>query len=133
MQHSHCLPLPKGAGRSMAKTAKRTRLIFTLGLTIAFFVLGLRCAEAEGLANQRQTDLASEIRADQTLGEVHRMAQDVLKSSLTAGNGYGEVWIRDLNTSIEVAWEVNPPARLREALLTFLKFQGTKGDIVDGY
>src|SRR5208283_2222530 len=68
-----------------------------------------------------------------TLGEVHRMAQDVLKSGLTAGNGYGEVWIRDLNTFIEVALEVNPPARLREALLTFLKFQGTNGDIVDGY
>jgi hypothetical protein len=61
------------------------------------------------------------------------MAQKLLKGGLNAGSGYGEVWIRDLNTFIGVALEVNPPQRLREALLTFLKFQGTNGDIIDGY
>ena len=61
------------------------------------------------------------------------MAQDLLKGGLNAGSGYSQVWIRDLNTFINVALEVNPPARFREALLTFFKFQGTDGDIVDGY
>ena len=61
------------------------------------------------------------------------MAQDLLKIGLNAGSGYGEVWIRDLNTFITVALEVNPPQRIREALLTFFKLQGPGGDIVDCY
>jgi len=77
--------------------------------------------------------LAQTILADQTLQEVHRMAQELLKGGLNAGSGYGEIWIRDLNTFIEVALEVNPPQRIRDVLLTFFKFQGTNGDIVDGY
>ncbi len=81
----------------------------------------------------RQTALAREILADPVLPAVHQMARQLLKSGLNAGSGYGEVWIRDLNTFIEVALEVNEPARFREALLTFFKFQGTNGDIVDGY
>ena len=81
----------------------------------------------------RQTTLAREILADPVLPAVHEKARQLLKSGLNAGSGYGEVWIRDLNTFIEVALEVNEPARFREALLTFFKFQGTNGDIVDGY
>lgn len=77
--------------------------------------------------------LAQEILADPLLSEIHSMAQTLLKSGLNAGSGYGEVWIRDLNTFIEVSLEVNEPARIRESLLTFFKFQGTNGDIVDGY
>ena len=81
----------------------------------------------------RQTTLAREILADPVLPAVHEQARQLLKSGLNAGSGYGEVWIRDLNTFIEVALEVNEPARFREALLTFFKLQGTNGDIVDGY
>lgn len=77
--------------------------------------------------------LAAQIRADSTLSDVHRMAKDLLKGNLNAGSGYDEVWIRDSNTFIEVALEVNPPQRFREALLNFFKFQGSNGDIVDGY
>ena len=43
------------------------------------------------------------------------------------------MWIRDLNTFIEVALEVNDPPAIRAALLRFFQFQGTTGDIVDGY
>jgi hypothetical protein len=87
---------------------------------------------AERSANS-QADLARQILADRTLTEVHQMAKDLLKRGFNAGSGYGEVWIRDLNTFIEVSLEVNPQERLREALLPFFKFQGTNGDIVDGY
>jgi hypothetical protein len=80
-----------------------------------------------------ERELAERILADQTLQDVHQRAQTLLKSGLNAGSGYGEVWIRDLNTFIEVALEINEPARFREALLTFFKFQGPEGDIVDGY
>lgn len=94
------------------------------------------CARSEESAvSDRKTDpeLAREILADPTLPVVHRMAQRLLASGFNAGSGYGEVWIRDLNTFIELALEVNPPQRLREVLLTFFKFQGADGDIVDGY
>ncbi len=100
---------------------------------LCFIALGACSAETAGLPHRRAAELARQIRADSTLREVHQMAKDLLRGGLNAGSGYGEVWIRDLNTFIEVALEVNPPPRLREALLTFFKFQGTNGDIVDGY
>ncbi len=81
----------------------------------------------------RRSALAREILADQTLRDTHQMACTLLQSGLNAGSGYGEVWIRDLNTFIEVALEVNDHQRFRDALLTFFKFQGAGGDIVDGY
>jgi DUF1680 family protein len=90
-------------------------------------------AGSRDLTQLSEKELARRIRSDQTLTQVHGMAKDLLKSGLNAGSGYSEVWIRDLNTFIEVALQVNPPERLREALLIFLKFQGATGDIVDGY
>jgi glycogen debranching enzyme len=80
-----------------------------------------------------QAALAREILADRSLHDVHEMARKVFEDGLTAGSGYSEVWIRDLNTFIEVALEVTEPQRLRESLLTFFKFQGANGDIADGY
>lgn len=77
--------------------------------------------------------LASEIVADQTLRTVHQKALRLLATGLNAGNGYGEVWIRDLNTFIELSLETNSPQRIRDALMIFIKFQGPTGDIVDGY
>jgi hypothetical protein len=78
-------------------------------------------------------ELAKQIRDDASLRQVHQMALDLLKSSLNAGAGYKQVWIRDLNTFIEVSLEVNPRSVLRDALLTFCRFQGAEGDIPDGY
>jgi hypothetical protein len=90
-------------------------------------------AAAAGARGKQDARLAREILDDRTLREVHQMARKLLQSGLTAGSGYGEVWIRDLNTFIEVALAGNDPARYRESLLTFFKFQGPTGDIVDGY
>jgi glycogen debranching enzyme len=61
------------------------------------------------------------------------MARTLLKADLTAGQAYREVWIRDLNTFIDVALEVNDRAKLRDALLTILAFQGEDGNVPDGY
>lgn len=77
--------------------------------------------------------LASEILADSDLPLVLDKARALLKTGLTAGSGYGEVWIRDLNTFIEVSLEVNPAADIRAALLTFFKFQEANGDVPDGF
>ena len=108
-------------------------LACALALTIGLWAVPARSAETGSTAKPRDAELAREILADQTLNEVREMAKDLLKGRFNAGSGYGEVWIRDLNTFIEVALEVNPPERLREALLPFFEFQGTNGDIVDGY
>ncbi len=78
-------------------------------------------------------ELAARILADTDLLEVLRGARRLLHTGLNAGDGYGEVWIRDLNTFIELSVSWNDPQPIREALLTFLKFQGEGGDIVDGY
>lgn len=95
--------------------------------------------EDSGLATMRAATLdrdqtlASEILADPDLPFVLQKARALLKTGLTAGSGYGEVWIRDLNTFIELSLEVTPAADIRSALLTFFMFQEANGDIPDGY
>jgi glycogen debranching enzyme len=77
--------------------------------------------------------LAGKILSNPDLPLVLEKAKSILKKGLTAGSGYGEVWIRDLNTFIELALEVQDKAELRRALLTFFHFQGKDGNIIDGY
>ncbi|MGE5295280.1 MAG: polysaccharide lyase family protein, partial [Solirubrobacterales bacterium] len=81
----------------------------------------------------QESVLAKRILADPNLPTVLAKAKDLLKTGFNAGSGYGEVWIRDLNTFIELSLQVNDPKPIREALLTFFKFQGPEGDIPDGY
>jgi hypothetical protein len=102
-------------------------LIFSISAAIALTAVGARAQKSNDAA------LAKQIRNDATLRQVHQMALDLLKSGLNAGKGYRAVWIRDLNTFIDVSLAANPPAPLRDALLTFFKMQGPEGDIVDGY
>jgi hypothetical protein len=103
-------------------------------------IVAILCMIAPGLPAQASSgksgsdaELAKQIRSDESLRHVHQMALDLLQGGLNAGSGYSSVWIRDLNTFIEVSLEVNPHPLLRDALLTFVKFQGPTGDIVDGY
>lgn len=77
--------------------------------------------------------LAQEILADQDLITVHQRAKTLLKTGLNAGSGYGEVWIRDLNTFIELALQVQDQEQIRRSLLVFFHFQGQDGNIIDGY
>lgn len=77
--------------------------------------------------------LARAIVEDTLMNRVEQMALDVVKGGFNAGDGYGEVWIRDYNTFITLAMEVMPDSLVREQLLTFLRFQGATGDIVDGF
>lgn len=74
-----------------------------------------------------------QILENEMMSQVEEMARQVVKSGFNAGDGYGEVWIRDFNTFIELAMEVNSDATIEEALNTFFMFQGPTGDIVDGY
>lgn len=67
------------------------------------------------------------------MDQVHRMAYKTVSTGLNAGDGYGEVWIRDFNTFIQVAMDVMPDKNVQDCLNTFFHFQGAEGDIVDGY
>jgi len=104
-----------------------------LAVAICLFapILQAQASVAEG--GNTNAALAKQIREDQSLRQVHQMALDLLKGGLNAGTHYPQVWIRDLNTFIIVALEANPRGALRDSLLTFFKFQGPEGDIVDGY
>lgn len=77
--------------------------------------------------------LAQQIIQDTLMNRVEAMALDVVKGGFNAGDGYGEVWIRDYNTFIELAMEVMPDSLIQDNLLTFFRFQGETGDIVDGF
>lgn len=77
--------------------------------------------------------LAQKIKSDERISTVKNMAEELIKKGLTAGDSYVEVWARDLNTFVEAASIVSDQQRVREALVTFFKFQHKDGNIPDGY
>ncbi len=78
-------------------------------------------------------ELKATIEADTRLDSVSARAQRLVASGLNAGDGYEEVWIRDLNTFITLSCEVGNKDSLRESLIRFFKFQAPDGNIADGY
>ena len=100
-----------------------------------FLTATLGCLTASAWANE-EDDLRivqKQILENRPIDEVNRMAHQIVSSGLNAGDGYGEVWIRDFNTFIQVAMDVSPDSVVTHALNTFFHFQGKTGDIVDGY
>lgn len=98
-----------------------------LGLTILTTLSA--CSPSAGMA----PELAATINSDSRLDSVCMRAQRLVSGGLNAGDGYDEVWIRDLNTFITLSCNVGNKEALREALIRFFKFQGTDGNIADGY
>jgi hypothetical protein len=98
-----------------------------------YAIAGLSLLAGGGPARSDEAALGRQILADEELAEVLDQARTLLRGGLNAGSGYGEVWVRDLNTFIELALEVNDPDAIRASLLTFFRFQGEDGDVVDGY
>ncbi|MGY4384047.1 glycogen debranching enzyme [Pedobacter sp. UYP24] len=70
---------------------------------------------------------------DTMLKTVKSMAENLVKKGFTAGDGYGEVWIRDFNTFMNVSCKVSDHELIKKNLITFLKFQQPDGSILDGY
>jgi glycogen debranching enzyme len=64
---------------------------------------------------------------------VKTMAEELIKKGFNAGDGYGEVWIRDFNTFMDVACKVHDKATIRKSIITFFLFQQNDGAILDGY
>ena len=89
--------------------------------------------ERETRSTISSRELSQEILTNGDLPAVLEQAREVLGTGLNAGSGYGEVWIRDLNTFIELALEVQNKQQIRRSLLVFFHFQGEDGNIIDGY
>ncbi|GAA3561800.1 hypothetical protein [Snuella lapsa] len=83
--------------------------------------------------NKENKALAKKILTDPGFKEVKERALEVVKTGFNAGDGYGEVWIRDYNTFIELSAEVFDKETLKENLLVFFRLQGEDGNIIDGF
>lgn len=108
------------------------RKISILGLGVLCSMVSLQT----NAGNEKEAELRivqKNILEDPLMDQVHRMAYKTVSTGLNAGDGYGEVWIRDFNTFIQVAMDVMPDKNVQDCLNTFFHFQGAEGDIVDGY
>ena len=65
--------------------------------------------------------------------QVKSEGEALLKNGFRAGDGYGEVWIRDFNTFMELSCKVNDKDVIKKHLITFFQLQQTDGEVVDGY
>ena len=83
--------------------------------------------------NVENEKLANEIKTNEEFKFVKNKAIEVVKTGFNAGDGYGEVWIRDYNTFIELSAEVFKSKELEENLLVFFRLQGEDGNIIDGF
>lgn len=84
-------------------------------------------------SNNSQNGWQTSMKNDSSFQMVKDMATHTIKSGFNAGDGYGEVWIRDYNTFINLATLVHPKEQIKEQLLLFFKLQGTDGNIADGF
>ena len=107
------------------------RTICVLFITTICAVFCFSCGE--GTTKNADKELANRILNDTLMAKVEAMALEVVKGGFTAGDSYGEVWIRDYNTFIELAMDVMPDDVIQDNLLTFFRMQGKTGDIVDGF
>ena len=98
----------------------------TIAFALCLLLLGCK-------AQNENTQLAQEVLNNEQFTEVKERALAVVKTGFNAGDGYGEVWIRDYNTFIELSAEVFDSKELEENLLVFFKLQGQDGSIIDGF
>lgn len=101
------------------------KLLFGAGMLVATYA----CNTPQAMS----PELAQRINTDARLDSVCARAERLVARGLNAGDGYEEVWIRDLNTFISLACEVGDKKQIREALVHFFQFQGADGNIADGY
>ncbi len=78
-------------------------------------------------------ELIQNIQQNETFDFVKDKALEIVKTGFNAGDGYGEVWIRDYNTFIELSCEVFDQETIKENLLVFFRMQGEDGNILDGF
>lgn len=98
---------------------------------ILAIMLAVSCTWAT--AAKPKNILADKVKSNSSYPFIVEKAKAVMKTGFNAGDGYGEVWIRDYNTFIELACDVYDAKTVKENLLVFFTLQGTDGNIVDGF
>jgi len=106
--------------------------ICVIGIWILFLLFFSGCSNTKH-ADKMSAELSEKIKIDERFSIITERAEDLIKTGLNAGDGYSQVWIRDLNTFIETACVVGDKGKIREALSTFFVYQGEDGNIIDGY
>ena len=99
-----------------------------IGLVLMLFI-----GSCQNQAERKTAELRTKIKIDRYFPYVKAKALEVMKAGFNAGDGYREVWIRDYNTFIQLAAQVNDKAILKENLLVFFRMQGEDGNILDGF
>ncbi|NQU54137.1 MAG: hypothetical protein HQ522_16540 [Bacteroidetes bacterium] len=97
---------------------------------IIFLLLALLSCNTKPTQNKEQ-DIKT--KSKEYFEFTKKKALEIVKTGFNAGDGYGEVWIRDYNTFIELSSEVFEAETLKENLLVFFKMQGDDGNIIDGF
>lgn len=90
--------------------------------TAAIALASWSCSQPNGEINY-----AHEIANNTLMDSVDAMARQIIRQGFNAGDGYGEVWIRDYNTFIELSMEELPDSAVRHNLNVFWHFQGEAG------
>lgn len=98
----------------------------TLAYISAFGFLFSGCAD-------NTPDYAKFIASNTLMDQVDSMARAVVADGFNAGSMYGEVWIRDFNTFIELSMDVLPDEDVLRNLNLFWAFQAADGGVVDGF
>lgn len=101
-------------------------------LTLILF-LGLYVLFGCNSVSKEDKQLASDITNNSNFILVKEKARNIISTGFSAGDGYGEIWIRDFNTFMNLSMEVHDNEIIKEKLLMFFKFQGADGNIIDGY
>ena len=101
-------------------------------LTLFFLAMVLLSCNTKPEENG-DADLMKKVKNNEYFDFTKKKALEVVKTGFNAGDGYGEVWIRDYNTFIELSAEVFPDTVLKENLLVFFRMQGEDGNIIDGF
>jgi len=96
-------------------------------------IILITAASCSNQPQKKSSELVSKIKSDSYFPFVKSKALEVMKAGFNAGDGYREVWIRDYNTFIQLAAQVNDKAILKENLLVFFRMQGEDGNIIDGF
>ena len=99
-------------------------------ITFLIIILALASCNTKHVKN---SELKDQAQSNEYFAFTKEKALEIVKTGFNAGDGYGEVWIRDYNTFIELSSEVFEAEVLKENLLVFFKMQGDDGNIIDGF
>jgi len=110
---------------------KNSKYMKKVNLLILVAIVFFGCTTA--VSKKEKRELAEKIRTDENFDFVKNKALEIVKSGFNAGDAYGEVWIRDYNTFIELSAQVFEPQAMKKNLMVFLRLQGDDGNIIDGF